>query len=152
MPEDYFKAIIGSLPDKKPRSRLEPYGNLIEQLRKLGWTYREIERILSEKCGIHAPRCTINDFVRRRRRWNVKVQKSRALKVENTNLPPIAIAGEIKSTREKNELQKFSDTYKRIEALRQRVPKPIKTSDLFHYNPDEPLHLPKDFNPKKTGE
>jgi hypothetical protein len=34
--------------------------------RNLGRNYREIERIQSEKCGIHAPRCTIKDFVRQR--------------------------------------------------------------------------------------
>ncbi len=86
MEDEQFKAIVDSLPEKRPRSRLEPYAELIDQLRKLGRTYREIERILSEKCGIRAPRCTINDFVRQQSRRKTKMQKSPLLSVENANL------------------------------------------------------------------
>ena len=33
---------------KPPRSRLEPHATLIEEMRRRGWTYREIARVLAE--------------------------------------------------------------------------------------------------------
>ena len=53
MKNEQIEAILNALPDRRPPSRLEPYAQLIDELRKLDRTYREIEQILSEKCGIH---------------------------------------------------------------------------------------------------
>ena len=152
MEDERFKAIVDSLPEKRPRSRLEPYAQLIDQLRKLDRTYREIERILSEKCGIHAPRCTINDFVRQRSRRKTKIQKLPPLSVENANLPTTASAGEKELSRAKTKLPEIDDTYRRIAALKQRKPSAAETADLFHYDPNEPLHLPKKSEPQNAGE
>jgi hypothetical protein len=143
MEDELFKAIVDSLPEKRPRSRLEPYAQLIDQLRKLGRTYREIERILSEKCGIHAPRCTINDFVRQRSRRKIKIQKSPSLSVENANLPTTASADEKEPSRAQKQMPEIDDIYRRIAAVKQSKPSAAKTADLFHYDPNEPLHLPK---------
>jgi len=43
-----FKEILDGLPDKRPRSRLEPYRELISGLRRRGRTYRDIAHILGE--------------------------------------------------------------------------------------------------------
>ena len=40
--DEKFEAILKSLADKPARSCLEPYRELIEELRNRGWTYREI--------------------------------------------------------------------------------------------------------------
>jgi hypothetical protein len=152
MEDEQFKAIVDSLPEKRPRSRLEPYAQLIDQLRKLGRTYREIERILSAKCGIHAPRCTINDFVRRRNCRKTKFKESPPLSVENVNLSTTASAGEKEFSHAKKELPEINDTYRRIEALKQSKPSAAKTADLFHYDPNEPLHLPKKSEPQNDAE
>ena len=45
-------------------SRLDPYGELIDALRRRGLTYRYISDILTEKCQFHVSKSTINDFVR----------------------------------------------------------------------------------------
>ena len=43
------------------------------------------------------------------------------------------------------------DAYERIAALKKR-PAPIaKTSEVFHYDPNEPLHLPAKVEPKDAG-
>jgi len=47
-----FKEILDGLPSKRPRSRLEPYGELIRELRRRGRTYRDIADILGEKCQV----------------------------------------------------------------------------------------------------
>jgi len=36
--EDKFQDILDNLPDKRRRSRLEPYGRLIAELLRRGWT------------------------------------------------------------------------------------------------------------------
>jgi hypothetical protein len=47
-----FREILDSLPNKPPRSRLEPYREFIEELRRRGRTYLDIAGILAEKCQV----------------------------------------------------------------------------------------------------
>lgn len=140
MEDDRFEAILDSLPERAPSSRLEPHAQLIDQLRRLGRTYREIERILTEKCGIQAPRSTINDFVRRRKRpkryprnWQFSHRD-----FENqpaTTHPEKAMEVHLKSP------QTDADAHRKIAALEERPVTISKTTDLFHYDPNEPLKL-----------
>ena len=59
---DQLKAIIEELPDKPPRSRLEPYKEFIEELRVRGRTYKDIVSILAEKFSIRVTRCRRSRF------------------------------------------------------------------------------------------
>jgi len=43
-----FRDILDSLPEKQPRSSLEPYRDLIKELRKRGRTYQEIAHTRGE--------------------------------------------------------------------------------------------------------
>ena len=61
---DKFRAILDALPEKPPRSRLEPYSELIDELRRRRRTYREIVDVLAEKCNLRASISTLHDFVR----------------------------------------------------------------------------------------
>jgi len=47
-----LQKLLDELPEKSPRSRLEPYREFIEQLRNKGRTYRNIAEILAEKCSV----------------------------------------------------------------------------------------------------
>jgi hypothetical protein len=58
-----FKAILTALPTKEPRSRLEPYRELILEMRKRGRSYREITQVLNKSCGLAVGTSTVNDFV-----------------------------------------------------------------------------------------
>ena len=58
-----FEAILNSLPAKEPRSRLEPYSELITEMRKRGHSYREITQVLKKACGLKVGTSTVNDFV-----------------------------------------------------------------------------------------
>jgi hypothetical protein len=62
--DDNFQDIIDSLPEKRSRSRLEPYGKLIDELLRRGWTYRGIAGILAKKFQLKVSISTIHDFVR----------------------------------------------------------------------------------------
>ncbi len=45
-----FKDIMNGVDPKPGRSRLEPYGALVEELRSQGFTCRDIATLLAEKC------------------------------------------------------------------------------------------------------
>jgi hypothetical protein len=147
-----IQSILDALPEKQPRSRLEPYGQLLDELRRLGRTYREIERILHEECHVHAPRSTINDFVRRRARPKRNPRKLQQARLDNRNLFPTAGDEEKKASSAEPGPPAIDEVYRRIAILKQRPASVAKTAELFHYDPNEPLHLPKKAEPKEPGE
>ena len=61
--DEAFQAILDSLPPKAARSKLEPYAELIRELRKRGRSYREIASILGERCGVTVGIHTVYNFV-----------------------------------------------------------------------------------------
>ena len=61
-----FQAILDSLPPKLPRSKLDPYADLIRELRKRERSYREIAGLLKERCGLNVGVHTLYSFVRTR--------------------------------------------------------------------------------------
>jgi hypothetical protein len=139
-----FEAILNSLPSKDPRSRLEPYSELITEMRKRGCTYREIVQVLKKTCGLKVGTSTVNDFVLACARSRTK--------------PPAPVSKTIGTQKNKREL---TGTYKNLEAhkgtgryqkasegilstLKELKDRPLKTPAktlLFEYNPDEPLRL-----------
>lgn len=61
-----LSAILDELPDKRPRSRLEPYRELIIELRSRKLTFQDIAEVLAQKCGVRVTGSGIHDFLRRR--------------------------------------------------------------------------------------
>jgi IS30 family transposase len=138
-----FKQILDTLPEKPPRSRLEPYRALIEKLRKHGRTYREIIGILSEKCGVQVAASTLHDFVRVQLRER-STQKRRDMRAAiNKSNRPSAVEKMNPITTTSDEVQE------RILALKRRCATSTQPAEKpFHYDPDEPLHLPADIREK----
>jgi hypothetical protein len=144
--DNSFKAILDTLPPKPARSRLEPYAELIHELRSRGRTYREIARILSERCDIQTSRSTVNDFVRARSKRPRNPQKRGSLGPKNRPedfvlLTKTKISAETSAA--PDEIQK------RIADLKHRQAATKTDSQIFHYDPDKPLHLP--FKKKVDG-
>jgi hypothetical protein len=63
---DDLQVILDRLPPKPPRSKLEPYSELIQELRQRGRSYRDISGILATCCGVTAAAHTVYNFVRNR--------------------------------------------------------------------------------------
>lgn len=63
-----FEQILASLPARAPRSRLDPYAEFIDELRNRGWPYREISKVLAEKCNVSTSPSNLHHFVFRRLR------------------------------------------------------------------------------------
>jgi len=55
---------IDNLPNKPPRSKLEPHRDLIRELRRKGRTYRELSRIFEERLNMHVAPSTLHSFVK----------------------------------------------------------------------------------------
>lgn len=135
--DNRFKTILQDLPPKKrQRSKLEPYAELIEQLRRRGHTYREISRILAEKCGLTAVSSTLVRFVAARAKKKQKLLKHRQI---------LNSRGKAQESIEVNTPAAVSanDLWQRIEALKQRSPESVQPSRQFEYDPDQPLQLPR---------
>jgi hypothetical protein len=132
--DEKHRSILEGLPNKSPRSRLEPYQELIIELRQRGRTYREIERIPVDQCQVRVSRSTINDLVRVHLRKEKKSPKCPRLSVISTD--------RVKKANRANPEDVTSDeVYRRIAELKQRPVATQTIPKLFHYDPDEPLHL-----------
>jgi hypothetical protein len=121
---DQMKAVIQELPDKPPRSRLEPYKEFIEELRRRGRTYKDIAMILAEKFSIRVTAAGVHDFVRRRRPASSKPSPKGCegipSQITRSIEPTPALAGKTSVERDMPE---------------------------FKFDPDEPLRLTKPTKP-----
>ena len=134
--DDRFRAILESLPKKRQRSRLEPWTELIIQLRRRGYTYREITRILAEHCDLIVASTTIVRFVATRSKEKRKRPKRQESgKTRGTN--PADTDRNVTSA-----IPDDDEVWRRIEELKQRPAKSVRPPKQFEYDPDQPLHLP----------
>jgi hypothetical protein len=147
----HFEEILRNLPQKPDRSRLDPYGGLIEELLDSGWTYRAVARILVDKCNLHASISTIHHFMRRRAK--AKRNSSKRHRTAPCSDPEASLTARTEEEGNSTTETKTVDgsIYQRIAALKQQRPAPIQNTDkLFHYDPDKPLRLPQKPEPPKT--
>ena len=133
--DDNLQKILDALPDKPPRSRLEPYRAFIEELRSRGRTFREIAGILAEKCEIQVTGSGIHDFLRSRSRREKRQPKKTV--ESDIQLPTRSSADP--SARVPSE----DEVHRRIPELKARSSTPRSDSKVFEYDPDEPLRLKK---------
>jgi IS30 family transposase len=134
--EDRFQDILMSVEEKRPRSRLEPYGELIDELRRREFTYRQIAGILTEKFQVRVPKSTLHDFVRARMRKRPNAPRSplRQITIQPAALSESAIPHAAREP-SKDEIRQ------RIVVLKAR--KPTKTRDVndFRFDATEPLRI-----------
>ena len=126
--DEKWKDILSSLPPKPPRSGLEPYCELIEELRRRGRTYREIAAVLMEKCQMRASRSNIHHFVR------VRAQRAQSASRGSVS----AHAGEQIDQRR---TPATDEVRQRIAAMKQRKGVQQPACVGFDFDPREPLRL-----------
>ena len=150
--DDKFEAILKSLPSKEPRSRLEPYRELITEMRRRGRTYREIAHVLKKACGLKVGASTVNDFVLARAKPKAKPSPSPSRTIA-TKKNMEELTGTYKDTEARERTgrpQKAPESIART--LKDLKDRPLKTSTkkpLFEYNPDEPLRLQRNQRRKE---
>jgi hypothetical protein len=135
--EDKFQDILNKVTRKSGSSRLEPYAELIDELRRRGYTYRDIASILLETCQFYTSKSTLNDFVLVRARRK-RVSARRTATEERGSAPIAAKAANADSGQKPSE----EEIRQRIAAVKAR--KLVTTApspDDFHFDPTEPLRL-----------
>jgi hypothetical protein len=148
-----FQAILNALPANPPRSRLEPYRELILEMRKRGRSYREIASVLMHACDIRVGTSTINDFVLCHTKSR-STHKISATKIQaTTNKNSVVLRSTYKN---RKDIQGPISTPKALEGIarnikevKNRPPQTRKKKLLFEYNPDEPLRLQRNQKTKE---
>jgi hypothetical protein len=140
-----FQEILDALPQKPPRSRLEPYLDLIEEHLRRGRTYREIRKILADKCDLRIALSTLYSFmVPHSRAAGRTASSGRPNEIEN------APTREEKRDGNTNQ-RRINDVRQRIEALKRRKATE-KEPEGFSYDPDQPLRLLRNTGKTVSGE
>ena len=139
--EDTFQNILSKLTKKSGRSRLEPYGELIDEMRGRGLTYRDISDILTVELQFQVPKSTVNDFVRERSRR----RRNAARRVSRSSAKPAPMVPKL-ATVPLSQGPSEDEVRQRIAALKARKPATSSPDNGFYLDPSEPLRL---INPRK---
>lgn len=136
--DETFQAILDSLPPKPPRSKLEPYAELIHELRRRGRSYREIAAILGERCGVRVGIHTVHNFVRVRAAAPKKTRS--AARPTSEKSASLITSSNISTGEPQTAAKKDDEVWQRIEALKQRPAAARPSAEkVFHYDENAPL-------------
>jgi IS30 family transposase len=140
--KDQLQEILDSLGEKPPRSRLAPYREFVLTLLRRKYAYRDIQRILREKCQVQVSISTLHGFVRTQEKpkrstgtnagskhsvpQGVGKQERTPVPVKLKSPPTAGIPDEIR---------------RKIAALKEQTPQTEPDTKLFEYDPSQPLHL-----------
>jgi hypothetical protein len=130
--------IYDGTPEDEPRSRLQPYCELILRWRRQGKSYRKICKLLADKCDVRIGRTALNEFVQRRSR----PRKVRA----EVELQPEAAQTELPGAPTQYNKLSQDELARQRALIRDLRNKPVDVPEVrkrFVYDPDEPLILEK---------
>jgi hypothetical protein len=128
--EPQIQALLKDLPERAIRSGLEPYRELILEQRRRTFSYRQITRLLVERCGFEISHSAIHDFVRKHGATPALV------KSDNSEQPaPFAPS---KNPDGRGPDPSIRD---RIEALKRQKPALKAEETDFRFDPAKPLNL-----------
>jgi len=130
-----LKKILDELPDRPPRSRLEPYREFIGELRSRGRSYRNIAEILAEKCGVQVTGSGVHDFVHSRSRPKVSPTQLSPINTNQVGADNPGTAGTAPVVPSSEEVQR------KIAALKARNSASDPGPRGFEYDLDEPRRI-----------
>ena len=130
----YLRDLVAAVPASPPRSKLEPYYEVIRELRRKRCTYRQVAQFFTERLRIQVAPSTIHAFV--------AVRAKRGCK-SAYELPP----SEISETAAP--IAETSQDPDPIAVLKQRRLASTPEPPRFEYAEDKPLELPA--TPSKKG-
>jgi len=128
-----FEQVLNSLPPKKARLRLEPCRELIREMRKRRYSYRQIAH-LQDHFGLRVAASTVNNFVISR--LNTKNGSKRNRQVSSRT-----------NGNHKESLDSFSqpnivqETLRYAEYIKQPTRSQSERPGAFHYEEEEPLRI-----------
>ena len=134
--EDRFQDVLSSVDAKQGRSPLEPFGEFVDELRRQGFTCRDITALLAEKCQFKTSKSAVSRLVRARARKRRKAARQISRHVA---IPPTIVAKRagLHSGPEPSE----NEVQRRIAAMKTRKPATTSSDNDFYFDPTEPLRL-----------
>lgn len=129
--EAQIQALLQGLPDRASRSGLEPYRELLLEMRRRNFSYRQIAKLLIERCGFAISHSTIHDFIRKHGA-TAPLAKFHGEEVPSKPVSP----GPNPERRDTDAVIRD-----RIAALKRHSPAPPNEEPGFHFDPTKPLHL-----------
>jgi len=126
MMDAYLRELVAAVPTAPPRSKLEPYYDVIRELRRKRCTYHQVATFFTERLGIRVSPSTVHAFVA------VRAKRGRKSPYE---LPPIDSPAEAEALAEPVEV---SDP---IAEMKARRPAASPQPPRFEFNAEEPLQL-----------
>jgi len=132
-----LQRIFDDVPADEPRSRLEPYRELILRMRRQGRTYHRIRKVLADKCGVKVAYATLYEFIQTRSRPRKTEDE---IQTQTTAVPAQSIEQPAARTYTKLSPEEAAAQRAVIKALRNK-PAVVPTEDrpVFVYDPDKPL-------------
>lgn len=144
--DEFICKILRGVTEQPARSSLDPWRELVQELRRRGRTYRDIAGILLDHCQVRVAPSTIFRFVRARSK---AARKSR-IETRQLTVPRRIKEGAVPNCPNSiREDSKSEEVQQRILALKLKPAAKEQTSQVFNYNPDEPLRLPEKFGAEK---
>jgi len=134
--DERLRALIEQIPEKPPRSKLEPHLEVIRELRRKGRTYQEIAQFFGDHLNVNVAASTIHAFVQvrsRRRQRKPPIELPPAAEPQMETAPAAANDGGVDG--------RDANVMERIEALKRRRPPEKAPTPRFEYNENEPLQL-----------
>jgi len=148
-----FTTILNNLSARPLRSRLEPYHELILEMRKRGRSYREIAHVLKQSCGLTVGTSTVNDFVLACTKSTIKRASPAAVELVVTGKDNNRFIGTYKAKKDLEGVistsKALEDIARKIKEVKDQPPQTRKKKLLFEYNPDEPLRLQRNQKTKE---
>jgi IS30 family transposase len=130
---DAVRAALDAIPERPPRSKLEPHAAVIRELRKKRRTYQEIATFFREHLQISVAPSTIHEFVK------VRARQARLKKQNEAELPDTADSRSATASTERSSSAEEA-VREQIRTVKQRA---VATpeSPVFSFDPEQPLRI-----------
>jgi hypothetical protein len=146
-----LQQIYDSTPLDEPRSKLEPYRELILLWRRQRRTYRRIRELLSEKCGLRVSTAMVHKFVRSRARPRKEEDLELISQPDQIRTPTAPQVKPLPTLEQQNKIVDTSEGIRRPraelvaqrDAIRAAHNQPVaaqpETEQVFIFDPNKPL-------------
>ena len=138
--DEKLRQLLDQMPERAPRSKLEPHAEVIRELRKKRRTYQEIAAFFREHLQLSVAPSTIHEFVKTRAR-----QARNRVPVAVELPPALALekGRELRSFAAENGASTPADSpaRERIRAVKHQSVVSEKTAPRFEFDPQSPLTL-----------
>ncbi len=134
--DEKLRQLLEQLPERPPRSKLEPHAEIIWELRKKRRTYEEIAAFLREHVEVTAAASTIYEFVKRR------AKQARPRAATKPEVPaPLPSATRPESPSATPPVPSADAVRERLRALKQQPATALPEPKRFTFDAEEPLVL-----------